>query len=115
MFCYGTLMARVRVQPELGQQLRPTSKLLCTTQEVTTALLGHLPAFEPATLKGHKRYGIKGQVFPAIVVGDDADVVQGVVRGCRLTLLAALPAEWPDHAQCASGVRGPESARHGHL
>ena len=48
-------------------------------QEVTTALLEHHPESEVATLKGHRRYAIKGQVFPAIIVGDDDDEVHGVV------------------------------------
>lgn len=57
-FVYGTLMA----------------------DEVVKLLIARVPPSRPATLSGYTRYGIKGQVFPAIVPTQPTSVVKGKVR-----------------------------------
>jgi gamma-glutamylcyclotransferase (GGCT)/AIG2-like uncharacterized protein YtfP len=58
IFVYGTLMA----------------------DEVLKLLLKRVPPSKPATLAGHRRYAIRGQVFPAIVPAEPEASVRGKVR-----------------------------------
>ncbi|KIY99608.1 AIG2-like protein [Monoraphidium neglectum] len=57
IFVYGTLMA----------------------DEVLKLLLKRVPPSKPATLAGHRRYAIRGQVFPAIVPAEPEASVRGKV------------------------------------
>ncbi|GBF88869.1 hypothetical protein Rsub_01368 [Raphidocelis subcapitata] len=57
VFVYGTLMA----------------------DEVVGLLLKRVPPSKPATLAGHRRHAVKGQVFPAIVPADAGSSVRGKV------------------------------------
>lgn len=57
LFVYGTLLA----------------------DEVLQRLLNRVPPTKPASLTGYARYGIKGQVFPAIIKSTPTSSVHGKV------------------------------------
>ncbi len=47
--------------------------------EVLKAVVGRSPFAEPATLDGYLRRVVIGEIFPAIVEGDQRDLVAGVL------------------------------------
>ncbi|KAH6790956.1 AIG2-like induced family protein [Perilla frutescens var. frutescens] len=49
--------------------------------DVVRALLGRVPSSSPAVLPHHKRFSIKGRVYPAIVPVEDKKVVGKVLLG----------------------------------
>ena len=58
--------------------------------EVVQALLGRLPATQPATLRGHSRLAIRGRSYPAAVRSRAGE--ESSIEGCLLLELS--PAEW---------------------
>lgn len=84
VFVYGTLMA----------------------DEVVRLLLKRVPPSRPATLSGHRRHAIKGQVFPAIVPVPTP--AEASVKGKVLMELT------PKELEILDGEEGREREREGH-